>query len=195
MTSPGLREKKKARTRRTIREHALRLFDAQGFGPTTVDQIVEAAEVSSSTFFRYFATKEHLVLDSTVDPVMVAAMHLLPKGVGPVDGLREAVREALKTYDDISHDEMLLCTRLAFTEPELRASRMDHAFGTQEAVAAVLAERLGRDADDLELHTFAAAAVGAWGSALQAWARENGRRPLAAYVDEAMRFLTGGMAL
>lgn len=192
MTSPGLREKKKARTRRTIREHALRLFAARGFGPTTVDQIAEAAEVSPSTFFRYFATKEQIVLDNEVDPIMVEAVRLLPEGVAPAEGLREAVLASLDTFDG-TDEEMMLCIRLAFDEPDLRAARMDHAYATQKALAAALAVRLGREADDLELHVFAAAAVGAWGNALEAWTCEEGRRPLAEYVDRAMTFLGGGL--
>jgi transcriptional regulator GlxA family with amidase domain len=54
---PGLRERKKTKTRAAIREHALRLFREQGYEATTVEQIAEAAEVSHSTFFRYFPTK------------------------------------------------------------------------------------------------------------------------------------------
>ena len=66
-TRPGLWERKKARTRAAIREHAFRLFREQGYDATTVDQIAEAAEVSPSTFFRYFPTKEDVVLQDDME--------------------------------------------------------------------------------------------------------------------------------
>lgn len=77
MTDPGaragLREDKKARTRAAIRDHVMRLFRERGYAETTVDQIARAAEVSPSTFFRYFPTKETLVLADDHDPALVAA--------------------------------------------------------------------------------------------------------------------------
>jgi len=74
----GLRERKKARTRASLREHALRLFGEQGYHATTVEQIAAAAEVSPSTFFRYFPTKEDLVLQDDMDTRMVEALERQP---------------------------------------------------------------------------------------------------------------------
>jgi Bacterial regulatory proteins, tetR family len=64
----GLRERKKIRLRRTIQAVALRLLEVQGYEHTTVEQIVEAAETSTTTFYRYFPTKEDVVLDNDASP-------------------------------------------------------------------------------------------------------------------------------
>src|ERR1039458_5497120 len=79
----GLRERKQARTRASLREHALRLFGEQGYHATTVEQIAAAAEVSPSTFFRYFPTKEDLVLQDDMDTRMIEALERQPAGLGP----------------------------------------------------------------------------------------------------------------
>src|SRR6516164_6345541 len=91
---PGLRERKKARTRAAIREHALRLFREQGYDSTTVEQIAEAAEVSPSTFFRYFPTKEDVVLQDDLDLVWMDAFRAQPPDLGPIAAMRTAVRAA-----------------------------------------------------------------------------------------------------
>src|SRR5579871_1515510 len=88
--APGLRERKKARTRAALREHALRLFREQGYQATTVEQIAAAAEVSPSTFFRYFPTKEDLVLQDDMDTRIVAAFEQQPPGLGPIAAVRAA---------------------------------------------------------------------------------------------------------
>ena len=89
----SLRERKKARTRAALREHALRLFREQGYQATTVEQIAAAAEVSPSTFFRYFPTKEDVVLQDDMDTRMIAALEQQPAGLGPVAAVRAAVRQ------------------------------------------------------------------------------------------------------
>ncbi|WP_374936808.1 TetR/AcrR family transcriptional regulator, partial [Streptomyces sp. Ru71] len=61
-TGLGLRERKKLRTGQAIRQAARRLIDERGYDNTTTEQIAAAAEVSPSTVFRYFPSKEHIVL-------------------------------------------------------------------------------------------------------------------------------------
>src|SRR6266700_1201079 len=96
----GLRERKKARTRAAIRRHALRLFRQQGYQRTTVEQIAAAAEVSPSTFFRYFPTKEDVVLQDDMDTRMIEALERQPASLSPVAAFRGAVREVIGSYNE-----------------------------------------------------------------------------------------------
>src|SRR5215469_7353234 len=89
----GLRERKKAKTRAALQQHALRLFQQQGYDATTVEQIAEAAEISPSTFFRYFPTKEDVVLYDDVDPILFAAFEAQPAELNPIQAMRRALRE------------------------------------------------------------------------------------------------------
>src|SRR3954449_1021343 len=92
MTSPGLRERKKRKTRETIRREALRLIQLQGYDATTVEQIADAAEVSPSTFFRYFPTKEDVVLHDELDSRMIESLRAQPPELGPIAALRRTMR-------------------------------------------------------------------------------------------------------
>src|ERR1700749_5229695 len=94
----GLRERKKARTRAAIRQEALRLFREQGYQATTVEQIAAAAEVSPSTFFRYFPTKEDVVLQDDMDTRVLDAFARQPGDLSPIAAVRAALREAWGSF-------------------------------------------------------------------------------------------------
>src|ERR1700683_49526 len=117
----SLRERKKARTRASLREHALRLFREQGCQATTVEQIAAAAEVSPSTFFRYFPTKEDLVLQDDMDTRLIAALERQPAELGPVAAVRAATREVSGTYTAAEMEIVSETIRLSMTVPEIRA--------------------------------------------------------------------------
>ena len=87
----GLRERKKAKTRALIQEHALRLFREQGYDATSVEQIAEAAEVSPSTVFRYFPTKPDLVIYDDLDERMIEAFRAQPPELNALQALRAFV--------------------------------------------------------------------------------------------------------
>jgi AcrR family transcriptional regulator len=156
----GLRERKKARTRASIREHALRLFRAQGYQATTVEQIAAAAEVSPSTFFRYFPTKEDVVLQDDMDTRMIEALERQPAGLGPITAVRGAIHEMFAAYTAADLDVLRETTALTSTVPEVRARARDELARTIEVVTEALAKRAGREADDLAVRTAAGAIVG-----------------------------------
>src|SRR5215831_2993472 len=93
----GLRERKKAKTRAAIQEHALRLIREQGYQATTVEQIAAAAEVSPSTFFRYFPTKEDVVTYDALDPMFLEALRAQPPDLRPIQAIRAAFHEVFRT--------------------------------------------------------------------------------------------------
>jgi len=96
-STPGLRERKKAKTRAAIQDHALALFRKQGYAAATVEQIVNAAKVSESIFFRYFPTKEDVVLTDELGPAFAAAFRAQPAKLGVIAALRFTTRSVIET--------------------------------------------------------------------------------------------------
>ena len=156
----GLRERKKAKTKAAIQQHALRLFRQQGYQATTVEQIAEAAEVSPSTFFRYFPTKEDVVLYDVLDPPVVAAFRAQPAELSPIQALRGAMRHV---FADLPAEELEVQRerdQLIRSVPELRAAMLNEFARNLDLLAELVAERVGRRADELAVRTLAGAVIG-----------------------------------
>jgi AcrR family transcriptional regulator len=190
----GLRERKKAKTRAAIQEHALRLFRERGYDATTVEQIAEAAEVSPSTFFRYFPTKEDVVLYDAFDPVLVGAFRAQPAELGPIQALRGAMREA---FEGVPAEELALLRErdaLIRKVPELRARMLDEFGRNLQLLAELVAERTGRRADELAVRTLAGAIIGV---GIAAWftGGDDPMTDLVTQFDAAMAHLEAGLPL
>ncbi len=156
----GLRERKKAKTRAAIREHALRLFREQGYGGTTVEQIAEAAEVSPATFYRYFPTKEDVVLQDDLDVLTLGSLEHQPAELSPLAAVRAAMAEAQAGFTAEERQRFRETTELTVSVPEIRARALDEFARTIDVFAAVMAERTGREPDDSEVRTLAGAIFG-----------------------------------
>jgi AcrR family transcriptional regulator len=156
----GLRERKKARTRAALREHALRLFREQGYERTTVEQIAAAADVSPSTFFRYFPTKEDVVLQDDMDTRTMEALARQPRDLPPIAAVRSAMREAWQSFTAEEWDLIRQGGELSIRVPEIRARAMNEFARTLTVIADALAERTGKPADDFRIRVLAGAVVG-----------------------------------
>ncbi|WP_371640269.1 TetR/AcrR family transcriptional regulator [Streptomyces virginiae] len=183
-TSPGLRERKKAQTRRTIQEHALRLFLEQGYQNTTVEEISAAAGVSHMTFFRHFPTKEAVVESDDYDPLIVRLIQERPPQEDGLTALRNALGQGLETVYATGRDTLLARTRLIFDTPALRARTWDTQYATQRLFADALRSR-NPEESDLATRVTAAAALAAVTTALAAWVESDGALELPALVSEA----------
>jgi AcrR family transcriptional regulator len=160
MAQAGLRERKKARTRASLREHALRLFREQGYQETTVEMIAAAAEVSPSTFFRYFPTKEDLVLQDDMDGRILEAFAAQPKELSPIAAVRAAVREAWNTFTPQEWEQIKQGAELAMRVPEIRARTVNEFARTINVISDALASRTGGSPDDIRIRVLAGAVVG-----------------------------------
>jgi AcrR family transcriptional regulator len=186
----GLRERKKSRTRSEIQSQALRLFREQGYEATTVEQITAAAEVSETTFYRYFPNKRDLVLTDELDPRIVEAIRAQPPELNAVQALR-SVLTALPPEQQAEARER---TALVISVDELRASMLDQVAGAMHLIAAAVAERTGRSIDDSAVRTLAGAVVGATMAVTFATV-DDPTADFATMIDESLAHLEAGLAL
>ena len=190
----GLRERKKARTRAAIQRAALRLFREQGYQATTVEQIAAAADISPSTFFRYFPTKEAVVLQDEYDPMIIEAFKSVPPDLSPIAALRRAFGEVFAQLPEESLERARDRTELIRTVPELRSAMLEEFARNVQMIAELVAERVGRRPDDLAVRTLAGAMVGAVMAAMLSWVEGSGKE-FQELLDSAMAQLEAGLPL
>jgi AcrR family transcriptional regulator len=146
----GLRELKARRTRESIADTALRLFEQQGYEPTTMEQIAEAAVVSPSTLYRYFPTKDSTLIEH---PAMAAGSLARDLDARPAEeAIDEALGHALDTYlgeIDANADLVLRLRRQIDLVPVARARVWDLWYQERVLVERSIAERTNGSVDDL----------------------------------------------
>jgi len=151
---PGLRERKKQRTRDALLRAALELFTTQGYERTTVDEIAEAVDVSQRTFFRYFAGKEEAAFftQRIAESNFVAAVRERPPHEAPLEALRQAVLDGWETMGDaieqfVPAELHMRSFQLIESTPALLAIHLRRSAEVEEELAQLIAEREGLDVD------------------------------------------------
>jgi AcrR family transcriptional regulator len=185
---PGLRERKRIKLRRTIQTAALRLFDTQGYEQTTVEQITDAADVSTTTFYRCFPTKEDVVIDDDYDAILeeiFASASADEPLVAPVRACAAATGAAVEADRDYN----LARLRLAATVPALQVRYAGEERRSAGLLTRLLASQTGRSATDYQVELAAAALVAVLFAASRRWAAEQAATPLTTLMDEAVTMI------
>jgi len=144
-TISGRRERKKLETRAALEGAALRLFAERGYEQTTVEDIADAADVAVRTFFRYFASKQHVLFGDVAMGFVSRlrdALALRPADEAPVAAVAAAM-ETLNIVSDDEHREIMARMRLVRELPELMPAYLTVLHQMQETIAEFVARRTG----------------------------------------------------
>ncbi|MER5429788.1 TetR family transcriptional regulator [Streptomyces sp. NPDC002588] len=189
----GLRERKKIKTRKAIRNAIYALIKEQGYEATTIDQIAERAEVSPSTVFRYFPTKEDIVLTDEFDPMIMEEMRARPADEPWPDTLRYVMHRAVRLGLKGDLEATRLRARLMVDVPAVRSRMMESMSMTSEMLCTALGERTGRAPDSLEVRVYAMSLIGGLMQTSLYWASNDYQDDFEELLDRALDVLEHGL--
>jgi len=180
----GLRERNRRQTLQRIAEVGVELFLAQGYEATTLDEIAAAAGISRRTFFYYFKGKDDILLahiDGYADALKASVLEH-SSGEAPLEVVREAL---LKLSIRFQLPRTIAIARLIGQSEALRASSQRGYLRREQAVFEALCELWPAKERRDRLRLVAMASIGALRIAVDAWLEQDGKRPLAKYVQDA----------
>jgi AcrR family transcriptional regulator len=190
VSSDGLRERKKLDTYRAIAQAARQLVQQRGLDAVTVDQIADAAGISTRTFFNYFPCKEEAVVG--VDPVVLTDLadevRRRPAGEEPIEALRAVL--VGRTAEGVSLQRWQLRNELVARHPDLLPRHLGAMAGVEAALSGALAERAGTDPRvDPRIPMLVAAAMAAVRAGIAWWEHSDRSQPLPVVLDTAFDLL------
>jgi len=195
-----LRERKKLRTRRALADAALRLFTQNGFDATTLEELAGEAEVSKSTFFRFFPAKEAAAIDAEAELWTAHLAALSGRELaGPVLGeLHQSLAEAVTGLGPDWDERFVATRRLIAAEPALLKYVEHYRAGVKDSMAARLAGKLRLDDGDLRLYILAELTTTAFSLSGRDWVRRGGRGGRTALLegfDRAVQAIPASLGL
>ena len=193
--SSGLRERTRRAVQAEIGDVAMRLFLERGFEATTMEQIANEAGISRRSLFRYFGTKEDIVLGNLVEAGLAVrdALEARPAGEPPWEALRAAFG-SLALDPKYSPERNLAISKMLYGTPSLRAGHFEKQLRWQELLVPNIRMRLGAetgDAADPRAEAIVACALTCLAVANEIWTRSEGEADLAQLFDEAVAAVRG----
>jgi AcrR family transcriptional regulator len=198
----SLRERKKRETRRRLRRVALGLFAERGYSNVTAEEIAEAAEVSTRTFFNYFPSKEAVLLSADPDRLQAVRESVMaaPAGTPAVEVLHAAMtawaQEVVAQLTELGGDpdSWLRRMKAARADLHLRTAQAAQMEAIERTIAGALAERLDVDPERDPYPTLLAVlASGMFRASLASWSASGGSVPLEQLVDLAFQAVADGL--
>jgi AcrR family transcriptional regulator len=186
------------RRRRLLRDElgrvAIRLFVEHGFESVTVDDIAAAAGSSPRTFFRYFATKDEVVLDyeRRLQERLLVALRSRPPEEGPVEALRQAYIHS-SHVEPADRGRILQLGRVLQDAPALRARVNGERIAEDLVLADELANRMGTRSGDARVRVIIAAMGAVAATEFRAWVIAGGKGDPAKHISEALSLLEDGL--
>lgn len=188
--APGLRERRRERTRDDIEAAALALFVEHGYDATTVEEIAETALISPRTFFRYFASKDDVLLARGRDKMTLAARGLAERPAE--EPLMDSLRALLEMFAELhraDYERQLCRIGLITTTPHLAAAFLEMMHGMESVLRDFVAARLGLDPSDRHPRLVAAAFGTSFRVAVETWQEGDGVEYMSALVRENVETL------
>ncbi|CAH9419013.1 Transcriptional regulator, AcrR family [Streptomyces globisporus] len=187
----SLAERKRQLVSDELTGAALRLLAQKGFDAVTIDEIVAAAGVSKRTFFRYFASKEDVVIQflAEMGTVMRAELAGRPAQEPPSVALRHTIWVSIDACAGHA-DQALRVVQLILGTPSLLARFLERQAQWRDELATEVADRLGLAPEtDLYPQLAAGMALAAFGTVLQRWSDSDGAEDPATLTDRAFAII------
>ena len=184
----GLRQRKKQAAMRHIQHTAFALFEEKGFDNVTVEQVAEAADVSQSSIYRYFGTKEGLVFrDEYDDTVFGTILAELESGATILDALNKGIGGVIEEHFHHDRDITLARTKLWASHEAIRVAV--GLYMTKLSERMVEAVVTGGRYDEMEARFIVAALVNGMLSAILSWQQDGASSSLEEYMDRGLSAL------
>lgn len=189
----SLRERKRLAAMLRVQAVALDMFEERGFDEVTVEEIADASDVSPSSVYRYFGSKEGIVLWDEFDADQDELLALGIADPVPLEGLRRTIVTAVGAMT--ADGEALVRRRLALvmTTPALEAAATAQVYQTSEVIGRQLASRLGRSESDLEVQVFSHAFTGGLLGMVHHWHGTGFAEPLLAVIERVFEIFEEGL--